>query len=448
MHASGAHFPRLYRIIRIESSGSCKSRKQFMVWLILIFSLFNVALAYHATVAFRRDRAARLERLAIEQWREAKDYEALLAAKAAALEAVERGLPPLDDAPAESPPADDDPAESDAAESDPPEQPEAAASTGPEERQPKPPPLSIEPTIQPAIEELYYRSAELIQGLAEIDHSVLRCQAGEAPTEEKLIEMWPAVAERIEPVTRLIARIAKESPELKAPAESIIAECSKLSERVESTAAEDDGSNSRMHQLRDLLVSACAFRDQCEDALAKHRGVDHRHTGGQGQVAFEKTRAWLSGVETEHCAIGFELDHLRELNSMYGALAISAVLDGLPGCIEPHLPGTTPLYRRHSQHFLALVPADIATATAAADEVRQRIANTKFHFQDSTIETTISAAVVPLALGDGTLPRIMTALKKAKTEGYDRVVCDHGNKLEVISARTDDIETAEVKLKA
>jgi diguanylate cyclase (GGDEF)-like protein len=416
--------------------------------LLLLVSIANIALAFHTTLAFRRDRV-------------------LIRAREAARARCEIDLETLDDMATDEMATDDmetdetvEPAPGDLPAPDPAEESEVlsdspAVTGGDIPAQPVIPPLNA--AEQPPLKELFYRAARLVGELAQIDHCVLACQADQQATDEKLGSMWPELATKGIPVEELLMQVAESDDpaaietyaELQARGLSIVEHCRALAEEMDSVAKREDHCESGIHHLRDLFTKACEFRDLCEDLTVDQLATDHRLYAEAGRIALQAklTELACEAGEVPHRVIGLAIDHVRELNSMYGAAAVSALLDELPQCIMQQVPETVLVSRYHGQRFLVLVPGDDEQVANLADRLRQQVESTTFRTEGSTIEITLSAAITPPTLAASELlSQVAAGMATAKAHGPNCVVVNHEEQWEKHAGEAEQTAPCEIAL--
>jgi diguanylate cyclase (GGDEF)-like protein len=131
-------------------------------------------------------------------------------------------------------------------------------------------------------------------------------------------------------------------------------------------------------------------------------------------------------VGEQGAVLMLDLDHFKRVNDEYGHATGDAVLRHLAALMRDSQRKIDTLGRVGGEEFAVLLPgADMAAATAFAERLRQRIANTPLEAEGRTLPVTVSIGIAALdpadASGDTALVRADKALYCAKRGGRNRV---------------------------
>jgi GGDEF domain-containing protein len=394
--------------------------------LMLIVAIANIALGFYTTLVFRRDRVLLLAH-ATNSYVEDPEAGELPSESVASEPVALDPEPTVDDA--ELPP--------------------------------------VEPARQPPLEELFYLAARLVDDLAQIDHSVMEnsvmensVMENDAPqqaTETKLADMWPALAAQASPIEQLLQELA--ATEADQPSEhsqpamyeaglATVKHCRALTDQMATTAKIDDNSIRGMQLLRDLFSKACEFRNLCEDQFVEELAIDHRLVAA-GRVALKQMIEDVTSEQpaTEFGSMSLEVEQLSELNSMHGAAVVNALLDELAKLFAQQLPDNKLICRYHGQKYVVLLPGELEYIANLADQLRQQIGQTEFRFEEQALAVSLAVVVVPLSVAQPDLIGQFAAAKAGATEqGFNGVVVDCGEHLEVNAPASHELTPAEVVL--
>lgn len=136
------------------------------------------------------------------------------------------------------------------------------------------------------------------------------------------------------------------------------------------------------------------------------------------------TRARQSGQPC--CVLLMDLDHFKRVNDTHGHEAGDRLLYAFAEAVREQSRPTDLVARYGGEEFTALLPqAELATACAVAERIRQQLETAAVPVAGGSLSTTVSIGVAQLQ-GDETLPAAMqradAALYRAKHEGRNRVV--------------------------
>jgi diguanylate cyclase (GGDEF)-like protein/PAS domain S-box-containing protein len=155
-----------------------------------------------------------------------------------------------------------------------------------------------------------------------------------------------------------------------------------------------------------------------------------------GLTGLRNRRYFLEGAETEFARArrhgrGFSLmlidaDHFKQVNDTYGHDAGDRVLQSIADVALESLRGLDLVGRLGGEEFAAAMPeAELATALAIAERLRQQIAERSTATDGGPIAITVSIGVAAISAGDATLNQMLRradqALYAAKNRGRNQV---------------------------
>lgn len=126
------------------------------------------------------------------------------------------------------------------------------------------------------------------------------------------------------------------------------------------------------------------------------------------------------------CVLAWDIDAFKGINDRYGHRAGDKVLVVVAELLAAGIRGTDFVARYGGEEFVMLLPGtSLANGAAIADQTRQAIAETGFHFRSAPVSVTISCGATELRDGDtpdDVFERADRALYQAKNSGRNRVV--------------------------
>jgi diguanylate cyclase (GGDEF)-like protein len=127
-----------------------------------------------------------------------------------------------------------------------------------------------------------------------------------------------------------------------------------------------------------------------------------------------------------------DLDHFKSINDRYGHNTGDAVLSAVGDTLVGTLRASDIRCRWGGEEFLVVLPeSTIDRARAAAESLRQRIANAAAREGAHTVRTTTSIGITIARPGETDIPRLLgradAALYQAKSEGRNRIAAVLGD---------------------
>jgi diguanylate cyclase len=126
------------------------------------------------------------------------------------------------------------------------------------------------------------------------------------------------------------------------------------------------------------------------------------------------------------CVLAWDIDAFKGINDRYGHRAGDKVLVVVAETLATGIRGTDFVARYGGEEFVMLLPGtSIANGVTIADQMREAIAQTGFHFRGTPVSVTISCGITELRDGDGAeevFDRADRAMYEAKNGGRNRVV--------------------------
>jgi diguanylate cyclase (GGDEF)-like protein len=143
----------------------------------------------------------------------------------------------------------------------------------------------------------------------------------------------------------------------------------------------------------------------------------------------ERARAEIAALRRsggELAVVIFDIDHFKRVNDTYGHAAGDAVLQRVAQAATDRLRPTDLVARIGGEEFALLLPgAALSEATAVAERIRAKIAETDVVTQDATIHVTSSFGIAMFDAAADTFDRALNradaALYRAKQAGRDRI---------------------------
>jgi diguanylate cyclase (GGDEF)-like protein/hemerythrin-like metal-binding protein len=170
---------------------------------------------------------------------------------------------------------------------------------------------------------------------------------------------------------------------------------------------------------------------QEEIAHLEEAASHDRLTGAWNRRHFEAAAASGMGLARRRrvplSLIILDLDHFKRINDTYGHAAGDTVLAGAAAAFRPVLRTSDLLVRWGGEEFLVLAPATgLEGAVRLAERLRAALEAAVFPAAESV---TLSAGVAEFLVNeplDAWIARTDAALYRAKDEGRNRVIADHG----------------------
>jgi len=168
-------------------------------------------------------------------------------------------------------------------------------------------------------------------------------------------------------------------------------------------------------------VDAANLRLATTDALT---GTANRRALIQ---ALDRDMALALRTQEPYAVLMLDIDHVKAVNDQYGHLAGDGVLRHVAAVLRQRLRAQDMLGRYGGEEFLVLMPStDVSGALAAAEALRQAVAQTPCRHGEQTVAVTVSIGVCAGVLepGDTWDQRIHAAdqaLYQAKQGGRNRV---------------------------
>ncbi len=126
------------------------------------------------------------------------------------------------------------------------------------------------------------------------------------------------------------------------------------------------------------------------------------------------------------CVLAWDIDGFKAINDKYGHRAGDKVLVVVAESLATGIRGTDFVARYGGEEFVMLLPGtSVANGVAIADQMREVIAQTGFHFRGTPVSVTISCGITELREGDkpeDAFDRADRAMYQAKNSGRNRVV--------------------------
>lgn len=139
----------------------------------------------------------------------------------------------------------------------------------------------------------------------------------------------------------------------------------------------------------------------------------------------EEMKAWERSRQPV-CLLAWDVDCFKSINDRYGHSAGDKVLAVVAELLAGGIRGTDFVARYGGEEFAMVLPGtSIANGVVVANQIREAIADTGFHFRSTPVAVTISCGITELVAGDTAataFDRADQALYKAKNAGRNRVV--------------------------
>jgi diguanylate cyclase len=126
------------------------------------------------------------------------------------------------------------------------------------------------------------------------------------------------------------------------------------------------------------------------------------------------------------CVLAWDIDGFKAINDKYGHRAGDKVLVVVAESLATGIRGTDFVARYGGEEFVMLLPGtSVANGILIADQMREVIGQTGFHFRGIPVSVTISCGITELREGDkpeDAFDRADRAMYQAKNSGRNRVV--------------------------
>jgi diguanylate cyclase len=126
------------------------------------------------------------------------------------------------------------------------------------------------------------------------------------------------------------------------------------------------------------------------------------------------------------CVLAWDIDGFKGINDKYGHRAGDKVLVVVAESLATGIRGTDFVARYGGEEFVMLLPGtSLANGVIIADQMREVIAQTGFHFRGTPVSVTISCGITELREGDkpeDAFDRADRAMYQAKNSGRNRVM--------------------------
>ncbi len=188
------------------------------------------------------------------------------------------------------------------------------------------------------------------------------------------------------------------------------------------------------HRVRiNLLEDSLGELETTEQSLRERIQLDTLTEVASREYALERLDHALRRMardRTPVCLAMADLDFFKRVNDIHGHLAGDAVLRDVAARMRAAVRDHDVVGRYGGEEFLLLMQgADLDTARAVAERVRQRVAAAPISLQGVRAEVTISIGLAQAADGEPAhqlIDRADRALYAAKESGRNRVVVDDG----------------------
>lgn len=123
--------------------------------------------------------------------------------------------------------------------------------------------------------------------------------------------------------------------------------------------------------------------------------------------------------------ISFDLDHFKKINDQYGHIGGDFILTCVSSLVRNSIRKSDIFCRMGGEEFSLMLECDKETAFQLAEEIRNKIANEVFEFEDQSIRVSVSMGVAEIQKTDKSwqdlYKRADKALYQSKKEGRNRV---------------------------
>jgi len=218
---------------------------------------------------------------------------------------------------------------------------------------------------------------------------------------------------------------------------------SQLSQRLQSIGRHLQGFRDREQEhVRQSRERAARMRARMEEMENEAKALQVRLSDEQRQsmrdpltripnrLAWERRMAEELGrwqrFHQATCVLAWDIDGFKAINDKYGHRAGDKVLVVVAESLATGIRGTDFVARYGGEEFVMLLPGtSMANGVIIADQMREVIAQTGFHFRGMPVSVTISCGITELREGDqpeDAFERADRAMYQAKNSGRNRVV--------------------------
>lgn len=218
---------------------------------------------------------------------------------------------------------------------------------------------------------------------------------------------------------------------------------SQLSERLQSIGRHmqnfRDREQEHARQSRERAARMRARMEEMENeakALQVRLSDEQRQSQSDPLTRIPNRLAWEQRIAEEvarwqrfhqpTCVLAWDIDGFKGINDRYGHRAGDKVLVVVAESLATGIRGTDFVARYGGEEFVMLLPGtSLANGVTIADQMREVIAGTGFHFRGAPVSVTISCGITELREGDGAddaFDRADRAMYQAKNSGRNRVM--------------------------
>jgi diguanylate cyclase len=216
-----------------------------------------------------------------------------------------------------------------------------------------------------------------------------------------------------------------------------------LSERMQSISRHlqsfRDREQEHARQSRERAARMSARMEQMEGeakALQARLSDEQRQSLLDALTRIPNRLAWEQRIVAEMarwerfrqptCVLAWDIDGFKSINDRYGHRAGDKVLVVVAESLAGGIRGTDFVARYGGEEFVMLLPGtSLENGEMIANEMREAIARTGFHFRGTPVSVTISCGITALQEGDTSdevFDRADRAMYQAKNGGRNRVV--------------------------
>jgi diguanylate cyclase len=216
-----------------------------------------------------------------------------------------------------------------------------------------------------------------------------------------------------------------------------------LSERMQSISRHlqsfRDREQEHARQSRERAARMSARMEQMEGearALQARLSDEQRQSLLDALTRIPNRLAWEQRIVAEMarwerfrqptCVLAWDIDGFKGINDRYGHRAGDKVLVVVAESLAGGIRGTDFVARYGGEEFVMLLPGtSLENGAAIANQMREAIAQTGFHFRGAPVSVTISCGITELQEGDTSdevFDRADRAMYQAKDGGRNRVV--------------------------
>ncbi|HHC73316.1 MAG TPA: GGDEF domain-containing protein [Thiotrichales bacterium] len=291
---------------------------------------------------------------------------------------------------------------------------------------------TLRSSIQREKKDLEQFLAELADRLDGIDSFLTNLQEGHRAGLEGGRSLTAAVQENVEGIRRSFA--ASDDPrQLKLAVQERLAaiddHLARFIREEESRSREAEAAVEELNRRLHLLEEEAAH-------LRSRIGEERRLAMVDGLTGLPNRMAWDERVDEEFARwqrfgqplslLVIDIDHFKRINDSYGHQAGDRVLKTIAQRLREQVRTTDFMARYGGEEFVLLMPgADIRAAFEVAEKLRQRVADSGFHYRGERVPVTISGGLAQFFHGDTpetVFERADKALYRAKNEGRNRCI--------------------------